>query len=154
VYRGATFTRSVEDSKGIARRMGPMVIISASGMATGGRVLFHLERFAPDHRNTILLVGHQAVGTRGDALLLGEKRIKIHGKYVNVRAEVVALEGMSAHADVEEILAWLRGFERPPRQTFITHGEPRASDALRRRIEEELGWSARVPEHEERVELG
>ena len=149
----ATITRSVEDSKAIGRRMGPMVIISASGMATGGRVLFHLERFAPDHRNTVLFVGHQAVGTRGDQLLQGERRLKIHGKYVNVRAEVVALDGLSAHADANEVLDWLGTFEQPPRQTFITHGEPRASDALRRRIQDELGWSAHAPEHLERFTL-
>jgi metallo-beta-lactamase family protein len=131
-----------------------MVIISASGMATGGRVLFHLERFAPDHRNTVLLVGHQAVGTRGDQLLHGERRLKIHGKHVEVRAEVVSLGGLSAHADSDEILTWLRGFPEPPRQTFITHGEPRAADALRRRIQDELGWSARAPEHGERFVLG
>jgi metallo-beta-lactamase family protein len=153
VGASATITKSVEESKAIDRRVGPMIIISASGMATGGRVLFHLERFAPDHRNTVLLVGHQAAGTRGDALLQGERRIKIHGKYVNVRAEVVALDGLSAHADQGEILAWLGGFERPPRATFITHGEPRASDVLRRRIQDELGWSARAPEHAERVTL-
>jgi metallo-beta-lactamase family protein len=153
VGRSATMTRSVEDSKAIDKRLGPMIIISASGMATGGRVLFHLERFAPDHRNTVLLAGHQAAGTRGDQLLQGERRIKIHGKQVNVRAEVVALNGLSAHADANEILSWLRTFERPPRETFITHGEPRASDALRRRIQDELGWSARAPEHLERVEL-
>ena len=84
----------------------------------------------------------------------GERRIKIHGQQVNVRAEVVALNGLSAHADADEILDWLRTFEAPPRETFITHGEPRASDALRRRIQDELGWSARAPEHLERVELG
>jgi metallo-beta-lactamase family protein len=154
VGRSATMTRSVEQSKAIDKRLGPMIVISASGMATGGRVLFHLERFAPDHRNTVLLVGHQAAGTRGDQLLQGERRIKIHGQQVNVRAEVVALNGLSAHADADEILDWLRTFEAPPRETFITHGEPRASDALRRRIQDELGWSARAPEHLERVELG
>jgi metallo-beta-lactamase family protein len=153
VGRSATITRSVEDSKAIDRRLGPMVIISASGMITGGRVLFHLERFAPDHRNTVLLVGHQAAGTRGDQLLQGERRLKIHGKHVNVRAEVVALDGLSAHADANEILAWLGTFEEAPRETYITHGEPRASDALRRRIQDELGWSANAPEHLERFTL-
>jgi metallo-beta-lactamase family protein len=153
VGRTATITRSVEESKAIDKRTGPMVIISASGMATGGRVLFHLERFAPDHRNTVLLVGHQAVGTRGDQLLHGERRLKIHGKLVEVRAEVVSLGGLSAHADADEILTWLKGFARPPARTFITHGEPRASDALRRRIQDELGWSAHAPEHLESVRL-
>jgi metallo-beta-lactamase family protein len=154
VYGSAVITRSVEESKAIDRRVGPMIVISASGMATGGRVLFHLERFAPDHRNTVLFVGHQAAGTRGEALLRGERRLKIHGRYVTVRAEVVPLDGLSAHADQREILDWLAGFRRPPRQTFVTHGEPIPSDVLRRRIEEELGWPARVPEWMERIELG
>jgi metallo-beta-lactamase family protein len=153
VGRSATITNSVEESKAIDRRSGPMVIISASGMITGGRVLFHVERFAPDHRNTILLAGHQAVGTRGDQLLHGERRLKIHGKHVEVRAEVVSLGGLSAHADAGEILTWLKGFGTPPRRTFITHGEPRAADALRRRIQDELGWSAHPPEHLETVAL-
>ena len=147
-------THTVQESKAIDRQVGPMVIVSASGMATGGRVLFHLERFAPDHRNTILLVGHQAAGTRGATLAGGGRQLKIHGRYVPVRAEVASLAGLSAHADAKEIVSWLRGFERPPRLTFITHGEPAAADALRLRIQEELGWSVRVPEHGETVALG
>jgi metallo-beta-lactamase family protein len=122
-------------------------------MATGGRVLFHLERFLPDRRNTVLLIGHQAMGTRGDAMLRGAPEIKIRGKYVPVHAEVVALHGLSAHADQGEILEWLRGFARAPHTTFLTHGEPVAADALRRRIEEQLGWTVRVPDHGERVVL-
>ena len=139
VFGSARVCNTVEDSKALDRMSGPFVVISASGMATGGRVLFHLERFAPDHRNTILLVGHQAAGTRGDALRAGARQLKIHGKHVPVRAQVVAVDGLSAHADVGEILGWLAGFERAPRVTFVTHGEPRAADALRHRIEEELG---------------
>ena len=122
---GVTMTGSVEESKGIDRRSGPMVVISASGMATGGRILFHLERFAPDHRNTVLLVGHQAAGTRGDALRQGARVLKIHGRQVPVRAQVATLDGLSAHADASEIMHWLKGFRRPPRTTFVTHGEPR-----------------------------
>ncbi len=151
--RGATIANTVEQSKAIDARVGPMVVLSASGMATGGRVLFHLERFAPDDRNTVLLVGHQAEGTRGDALLQGARRLKIHGRWVPVRAEVDEVQGLSAHADASEILDWLRGFTRPPRTTFVTHGEPRSADALRRRIEEELGWRVHVPEHGEHVAL-
>jgi metallo-beta-lactamase family protein len=154
VCRTATIVNGVDESKAIDRRVGPMVIISASGMATGGRVLFHLERFLPDRRNTVLLVGYQAAGTRGDRMLRGEEQIKIRGKYVPVRAEVVALHGLSAHADYGEILEWLQGFERPPRETFVTHGEPLASDAMRLKIEERLGWMARVPEHGETIDLG
>jgi metallo-beta-lactamase family protein len=147
-------THTPDQSKAIDDRNGPMIVISASGMATGGRVLFHLERFAPDHRNAVLIVGHQAAGTRGDALVRGERVLKIHGHHVPVRAEVAVLDGLSAHADASEILAWLKGFERPPRETFVTHGEPIASDALRHHIEEELGWTVRVPEHGEVVTLG
>ena len=150
----ATLARSAEESKAIDRRDGPMIVISASGMATGGRVLFHLARFAPDPRNTILFAGYQAAGTRGAAMLAGAESIKIHGTQVPVRAEVVALDGLSAHADADELIAWMRNLERPPRRTFVTHGEPAAADALRRRIEEELGWKAYVPKHGERVVLG
>ena len=153
VCRTADVTSNVEESKASDRRLVPLIGIPASDMATGGRVLFHLERFLPDRRNTVLFVGHQAAGTRGDAMLRGEGRIKIRGKYVPVHAEVVALHGMSAHADKGEITQWLRGFERPPALTFVTHGEPVAADALRRHIEEELGWNVRVPEHGERVQL-
>ena len=153
-FGAASITRSVAESKAIDARIGPMIIISASGMATGGRVLFHLERFAGDHRNMILLVGHQAGGTRGDALLRGARELRIHGRKVDVRAEVVAIDGLSAHADRREILDWLRGFASPPRRTFITHGEPRASDTLRLLIEEELKWVVDVPEHGQRVRLG
>ena len=122
-------------------------------MATGGRVLHHLKRYAPDPRHTILFAGYQASGTRGADMVRGAKSVKIHGEYVPVRAEVDNLSMLSAHADADEIMAWLKGFQGPPRATFITHGEPAAADALRRRIEEELGWAARVPEHGERVVL-
>ena len=149
VCGSATITNSVEDSKAIDRRSGPMIIISASGMATGGRVLFHLERFAPDARNTILFVGFQAAGTRGATLLAGADSVKIHGAQVPVRAEVLALHGLSAHADADEIIAWLRGFARPPQRAFITHGEPSAADRLRFRIEGELHWPCHIPEHGE-----
>jgi metallo-beta-lactamase family protein len=122
-------------------------------MATGGRVVHHLKTFAPDPRNTILFVGFQAGGTRGAAMLNGAETIKIHGEYVPVRAEVVNIDNLSAHADYAEILAWLEHFEEPPRQTFVTHGEPKAADALRHRIEENLGWRTRVPEYLETVLL-
>ena len=149
----ATFTRSVEESKRIDQDSMPKIIISASGMATGGRILFHLKHYAPDHRNTILLVGFQAGGTRGAALKAGAQELKIHGQMVPVRAEVASLDMFSAHADRDELMRWLGGFEAPPRNTFVTHGEPEASDTFRRSIADELGWDARVPEHFERVEL-
>lgn len=149
----AHYVRSVEESKALTVNPMPKVIISASGMATGGRVLHHLKRFAPDPRNTILFAGFQAGGTRGAAMVAGADSIKIHGNYIPVRAEVRNLDMLSGHADAGEILRWLRGFKTPPKTTFITHGEPAASDALRVRITEELGWRCVVPEHGQKVEL-
>ena len=136
----------MEESKALTANTVPKVIISASGMATGGRVLHHLKHYAPDPKNAIVFAGFQAGGTRGAAMVAGVETIKIHGEYIPVRASVANVEGLSAHADAEEILRWLGGFKRPPKTTFITHGEPMASDMLRRRIEETLGWSCVVPE--------
>ena len=149
----ARYTRSAEESKALDRDAMPKVIISASGMATGGRVLHHLKLLAPDPKNTILFAGFQAGGTRGAAMTGGAERVKIHGSYVPLHAEVANLSMFSAHADSDEIMAWLGNFARPPRRTFVVHGEPSASDSLRHRIEEELGWSAHVPEYREEVEL-
>lgn len=147
-------TNSVEDSKAIDARRGPMIIISASGMATGGRVLHHLKVFAPDHRNLILFAGYQAAGTRGAAMVSGAESVKIHGGYVPIGAEVAVLDGLSAHADWAEILAWLEHVPSAPRRIFLTHGEPSAADALRRRIEERLSWNVRIPDYLERFALG
>jgi metallo-beta-lactamase family protein len=149
----AHYVRDVEESKALTANPMPKVIISASGMATGGRVLHHLKRYAPDPNNTILFAGFQAAGTRGAAMIGGVERIKIHGEYVPVRAEVENLAMLSAHADADEILRWLGGFERAPRMTFITHGEPTASDALRHRIEEDLGWPCTIPEQAQKAVL-
>jgi metallo-beta-lactamase family protein len=149
----AHYVRDVEQSKALTANPVPKVIVSASGMATGGRVLHHLKSYAPDAKNTILFAGFQAGGTRGAAMVAGADSIKIHGQYVPVRAAVKNLEMLSAHADADEILRWLRGFKKPPRTTFITHGEPAASDALRHRIEEEMGWPCLVPDHGQTVDL-
>ena len=149
----AEYVRDVEASKQLTASPMPKVIISASGMATGGRVLHHLKAYAPDDRSTILFSGFQAAGTRGAAMVGGADAVKIHGRYVPVRAEVANLPTLSAHADADEILRWLRGFRRPPKMTFVVHGEPAASDALRLRIQDELGWAVRVPERLETVEL-
>lgn len=151
--RVATYVRLPEDSKALDANAMPKIIISASGMATGGRILHHLKHFASDSRNAVLFTGFQAGGTRGAAMTGGAESVKIHGQYVPVRAEVENLHMLSAHADADEIMAWLGHFQTPPRQTFITHGEPDASDALRRRIEEELRWPCTVPEYRDRVEL-
>lgn len=149
----ATYIHTIEESKALNRASGPMMIISASGMATGGRVLHHLRAFAPDPKNMILLAGFQAKGTRGASLIDGAKTLRIHGMDVPVGAEVAVLHGFSAHADQGEILEWLGGFRRPPKQTFITHGEPEAAQSLRREIEGRLGWSCVVPAQLEEYEL-
>jgi metallo-beta-lactamase family protein len=149
----AHYVRSVEESKALTDNPMPKVIISASGMATGGRVLHHLKRYAPDPRSTVLFSGYQAGGTRGAAMMEGAKTIKIHGAYIPVAAEVANLPMLSAHADAGEILRWLGGFTRAPRTTFITHGEPDAADALRLTIQEKLGWSCVVAEHGQHVSL-
>ncbi len=143
----AKMVNTPEESRALNTRGGPMIIVSASGMATGGRVLHHLAAFAPEPRNLILFAGFQAAGTRGAALVAGAESVKIHGEYVPVRAEVCNLDSLSAHADYTELLGWLGGFARPPKRTFITHGEPAAADELRRRISETLGWPCVVPEY-------
>ena len=149
----ARFVNSVEESKALNRKTGPMIIISASGMATGGRILHHLKAFAPDPRNTILLAGFQAGGTRGAAIAAGAEAVKIHGEAVAIHAEVASLGQLSAHADWAEILEWLGGFAQPPRATFLTHGEPQASDALRKHIEEQLRWECSIPDYLQAIEL-
>ena len=149
----AKFVNSVEESKALNNKRGPMILISASGMLTGGRVLHHLKAFAPDARNTILLSGFQSGGTRGAALAAGAETVKIHGEQIPIRAEVATLSNLSAHADYVEMLDWLGHFSGPPKQTFITHGEPAAADALRLSIEEKLKWQCTVPEYLERASL-
>jgi metallo-beta-lactamase family protein len=142
--------RMVEDaaqSMRLTRLRWPAVILAASGMATGGRVLHHLKHLAPDPRHHIVFPGFQVGGSRGARMVAGADEVKIHGEFVPVRARVSQLEGFSGHADADGILAWLRTLRRPPRQTFVVHGEPEAADRLRCRIQDELGWPVRVPEH-------
>lgn len=153
IDRGVRVIGSVEESKALNRRKGPMVIVSASGMATGGRVLHHLIAFASDPDNAILLCGFQAGGTRGAAIAAGASTVRIYGQDVPIRAEVVQLSAASAHADAGELLDWLRQAPRPPRCVFVTHGEPDAADALRVRIQRELGWAAHVPDYLEYADL-
>jgi metallo-beta-lactamase family protein len=141
------------ESKQVTQSKTPSIIISASGMATGGRVLHHLKAALPDARNTVLFAGYQAAGTRGRQLVDGQKSVKIHGETIPVHARVEQLDSMSAHADANEILHWLGGFTRPPRTTFIVHGEVAAMEALGASIKATLGWATRMPEHQERVEL-
>lgn len=149
----AHIVNSAEDSRRLNNRRGPMVIVAASGMATGGRVVHHLKAFAPDPKNTILFAGFQAGGTRGAAIVNGAENVKIHGEYVAVKAEVKVLHNLSAHADYAEILSWLGHFKTPPKHTFITHGEPAAADALRKRIDEKLKWQCSVPDYSEQANL-
>ena len=138
---------SGEESKQLTASRMPAIVISASGMAEGGRVLHHLKDALPNARNTILFAGYQAVGTRGRRLVDGEKNVKIHGGWVPVAARIEHIDSMSAHADSNEIMHWLGGFTSAPKQTFIVHGEPVAQDALAARIKAELGWSVTIPEH-------
>lgn len=153
MYQLATLTRTVDESKLLNLRGGPMVIISASGMLTGGRILHHVAAYGPDPKNAVILSGYQASGTRGATLASGEREIRIYGEDVKIRADVIQLESLSAHADADGVIEWMRSAPREPRMTYITHGEPEASDALRLRIKRELGWRARVPEHLESVSL-
>ncbi len=154
VCRVAQYVHTAEESKALDRGNGlPAVIISASGMATGGRILHHLKHFIGDMRNTILFTGYQAAGTRGARLVHGEGEIKIHGRMWPVRAQVEELHNTSAHADYSEILDWLGYFQTPPRKVFITHGEPEAASSLKMKIEDHLGWNAVTPDYLQEVEL-
>lgn len=144
---------SIEESKELNKSLKPMIIIAASGMATGGRVLHHLKWFGPYQRNTILFTGYQASGTRGAAILAGAESIKIHGEYVPIRAEIAMLNNFSAHADWYEVVEWLKSFPEAPRQTFITHGEPDAADSMRHQIEWQLKWPCVVPEYLQKINL-
>ncbi len=141
----AKFHRTVDESKTLNRLRGPRVIISSSGMLTGGRVLHHLERLAPDPENLIVLVGYQAAGTRGRALLQGAKTLRMHGRDVPVAAKVLSVGSLSAHADGGELMRWVRTAPAPPRIAFVTHGEPEASAALAQRLGGELGITSITP---------
>jgi metallo-beta-lactamase family protein len=144
--------RTQEESRHIDARNGPQIVISASGMATGGRVLHHLESMLPDPRNTVLIVGYAAAGTRARDLAQGATALKMHGRYVPVRARVVQLSGLSAHADYSEVLDWL-GTAPAPQTTYLVHGEPQASEFMRERITERLRWTVVVPRPGEKVLL-
>ena len=152
MFRLAKRVNSVGQSKELNTRQGPMIIISASGMLTGGRILHHLVSFGGDRRNTIVLSGFQAGGTRGASLAGGERNLRIFGRTHRIEAEVVQLAAFSGHADADEILAWMKAGP-PPHMTYLTHGEPEAADTLRRRVSHDLGRAVRVPEHLETVRL-
>jgi len=153
VFGGVTYVHTPDQSKALDQLRSSAIILAASGMATGGRVLHHLKLFAPDARNLILLAGYQAGGTRGAALAAGAKTIRIHGQDIAVRAEVVQLSSMSGHADADELMQWLARLSQRPKRVFVAHGEPSASDALRHRIEMELHLDAFVPDYRDQFEL-
>ena len=144
---------SIQESRAVQDSAQPAIIVSSSGMATGGRVLHHLERLLSDERHTVLFSGYQAAGTRGRLLLDGARAVRLHGRDITVAARIESLDSMSAHADADEIMRWLGGFEKPPRLTCLVHGEPEPMDALKARIERELGWTVRTPLHQERIEI-
>ncbi len=147
------FDKTVQQSKQAGASRQPSIIISASGMAVGGRVLHHLAQRLPEARNTVLFAGFQAPGTRGHLLVNGAETVKIHGQQVPVRARIESVPHFSDHADYQEMLAWLETLAAPPRQVFLVHGELEAAEALGRRIEKRFGWEVRVPRHGERVTL-
>jgi metallo-beta-lactamase family protein len=144
---------SKEESKRLSEMKGTRVIVSASGMMTGGRVLHHALRLVPDPNTTLLFVGYQAAGTTGRRILDGEREVKILGQWVPVRCRIERIGSFSAHADWQEILHWLEGMPTAPRQTFLTHGEPEAADAMAQHIEERFEWPTTVPVYGQRVEL-
>jgi metallo-beta-lactamase family protein len=147
-------TRSVEESKAINNVKTPCIIISASGMVSGGRVLHHLAQRLPDARNAVILAGFQAVGTRGRALQEGAKMLSLFGQQVPVRAEIVEMGQFSAHAGKSELLRWLSGLPTPPKQTYLTHGEPQAAQSLQASIQEKFTWKAAVARYLDTVDLG
>jgi metallo-beta-lactamase family protein len=145
--------RDAAGSERLNRPTVPCIVVSASGMATGGRVVHHLRHQLPDPRNTVVLTGYQAVGTRGRQLLEGARQVKMHGRYVPVHAEIVQIPDFSVHADGPEIVRWLARMPSAPCTAYVVHGEPQSSAALVRRIQSELGWNAVVPSLGERVRL-
>jgi metallo-beta-lactamase family protein len=147
------FDSTVEESKRINESRYPLVIVSSSGMATGGRILHHLMQRLPDPRTLVLFIGFQAPGTRGFTIKSGAETVKIFGEHVPIRAQVAALEQFSDHADTPELLEWLRTFKHPPRATYLVHGEPEASAALRQAMQKELGWKVEAAEWLEKVQF-
>jgi metallo-beta-lactamase family protein len=149
----ARMVRSVEESKALNRNRMPSVIVSASGMATGGRVLHHLAALGPDPRSTIILVGYQSPGTRGADLQAGKRTLRMFGGDVDIRAEVVSISGLSAHGDADDLMRWAKSMPGKPRRTFLVHGEPPAQQVLAARLKDTLGWQVDIPQRGTNVEL-
>jgi metallo-beta-lactamase family protein len=146
LFKSVNYVREQAESRQLSASTTPKVIVAGAGMLTGGRILHHLRAFGGDHRNTIVIAGYQAPGTRGAALLGGTDRLRIFGEDVRIRCAVENIEELSAHADYNEIVEWLTSIGRAPNTVFVTHGEPAAADHLRQVIERRLGWSVVVPE--------
>ena len=148
------FVRTVEDSKAINEHRFPSIIISANGMATGGRILHHLVQRLPDERNSVIFVGFQAAGTRGRLLSEGARQVRIFGVDYPVRAAIYVIDSFSAHGDYSEILRWLRGFKQAPRKTFLVHGEPKAAEAMKGHIQATFQtWQVEVPTYLQSYEI-
>lgn len=145
--------RSVSESKAINNVSEKAIIISASGMVTGGRILHHMARRLPERQNTILFIGYQAEGTRGRTILSGKADVKIHGRPVHINAKIESISGFSGHGDYEEILAWLKAFNKKPKKTFIVHGSPDASASMAEKIREHLHWEVEVAQFGGKAEL-
>jgi metallo-beta-lactamase family protein len=144
---GATIAHSEDEAMALNHLQTPAILIAAEGVANGGRVAHHLKAYAQDARHAIAFVGHQAAGTRGAALLAGHTQVKIHGDWIDVRAEVCALHGLSGHADRQELLDWILALPRAPQHIYLMHGEPEAADSLRQAIAERLPCPCSVPEY-------
>jgi metallo-beta-lactamase family protein len=149
ISEGVHFTASVEDSIELTRTSGPMIVLSASGMATGGRVLHHLRQVLPQPESTVVFVGHQAAGTRGQLLADGAPSVRIFGEFVDVQCSIRHIQSLSAHADRNELIDWISQMEQPPQMTYIVHGEPSAAEAMCNEIETRLGWTVDIADHGE-----
>jgi metallo-beta-lactamase family protein len=145
--------RQFQQSQALSQSRTPAIVISASGMATGGRVLGHLAEALPEERNTVLFVGYQAEGTRGRQLVNGARQVKIRGQLIPVHARIVSIEALSAHADYEEMLRWLSQMSRAPRRTFLVHGEEESSLAFQKHLHDRLGWDSEIPVYAQRIDL-
>lgn len=152
-WPGFTFAQTAEQSKKINESRYPSIIVSSSGMVTGGRILHHLAQRLPDPKNLVIFIGFQAPGTRGAIIKGGAPEVKIFGQFVPIRAQVAALEQFSDHADPPELLEWLRTFKNKPSATYLVHGEPAASSQLRDLMRKELGWNVQVAEYMEQVQV-
>lgn len=153
IFQDIHYIETAEQSIELNMKHEPAIILSASGMMTGGRILHHLKAMAPNANNSVVIVGFQAAGTRGEALVRGKREIKIHGEYVPINAQVHIINSLSAHADYQEIIDWIKVLETPPKKTFLVHGEPTASDEMRKHIEQQLNWNCEIAEYLEEYEL-